>query len=95
VDSVSKPKKPARRLEKPSAHPAASDAAADAFGKARLETESAGGSLQTTIGILDRGWEGILKTRFLESLRLTSGRMIGALIPQLQSLEEKYHDKMK
>ena len=80
-------------MKKPSAHRTASDAAADAFGKARLETESAGASLQSVVGVLDQGWEGILKTRFLESLRITSDRMISALIPQLQSLEEKYRNK--
>ena len=75
-------------------HPSEAEVISKAFGEVRIAAEIHQGALQEIIGALDPGWEGNQKSRFLEALRITTGRIRNILLPQLRFFEKKYREYM-
>jgi hypothetical protein len=73
-------------------HPPEAEAIAKAFCESGNAAETDLIALEKISGILNSGWEGNQKTRYLEELNAIINRIRNILLPQIRLLEKKYRD---
>ncbi|MBN2084259.1 MAG: hypothetical protein JW748_03475 [Anaerolineales bacterium] len=83
---------PKKRLITITVHPPEADRIADAFAGSRAAVELDLAALELVAASLESGWEGKQKSRYLDELSSLIGRIRNTLLPQLQSMENKYRE---
>jgi hypothetical protein len=81
-----------KKIKRITVHPQEAERIAAAFGESRSAAELDLAALEHIAASLDSGWEGNQKARYLDELKSLTGRIRNILLPQLQSMEKKYHD---